>query len=60
MKISQTPVGTSFRIGWTRPSQRLNSPMTLTRCALGAQTAKWMPVMPSMIVRRLPNFSHAR
>jgi hypothetical protein len=34
--------------------------MTLTRCALGAQTAKWMPVTPSMIVRRLPNFSHAR
>ena len=33
------PVGPSERIGKSRPSQLLNSPTTLTRCALGAQTA---------------------
>jgi hypothetical protein len=39
MKSSQTPPGSSLLIGWTRPSQRLNSPMTLTPVAFGAQTA---------------------
>ena len=37
------PVGPSRRIGWTRPSQSLKSPTTLTRSALGAQTAKCTP-----------------
>ena len=30
---------------WTRPSQPLKSPMTLTRSAFGAQTAKCTPVV---------------
>ena len=60
MKISHTPDGTSLRIGCTRPSQRLKSPMTLTRCAFGAQTAKCTPVTPSIVTRWLPSFSHAR
>ena len=45
MKISQTPAGTSSRIACTRPSQPLKSPITLTRSALGAQTAKCTPVV---------------
>ena len=45
MKISQTPDGTSSRIGWTRPSQPLKSPITLTRSAFGAHTAKCTPVV---------------
>src|SRR6188508_1113415 len=36
MNNSHTPEGTRCRIGCTRPSQRLKSAMTLTRCALGA------------------------
>ena len=60
MKISQTPDGTSLRIGCTRPSQRLKSPMTLTRCALGAHTAKCTPVTPPTVITCEPSFSHAR
>ena len=44
MKISQTPDGMRRRMMCARPSQRLKSPMTLTRCAFGAQTAKCTPV----------------
>ena len=40
MKISQTPDAPRGRIGWRRPSHWLKSPMTLTRSALGAHTAK--------------------
>ena len=43
MKISQTPDGISRRMTCVRPSHRLKSPMTLTRCAFGAQTAKCTP-----------------
>ena len=39
------PPGASSRIGWTRPSHPLKSPMTLTRSALGAHTAKCTPVV---------------
>src|SRR5207237_807919 len=41
MKSSQTPLGVSRRIGCTRPSHPLKSPITLTRSAFGAHTAKW-------------------
>jgi len=34
------PLADEERIGWHRPSQSLKSPTTLTRRALGAQTAK--------------------
>ena len=44
-KISQTPAGASRRIGCTRPSQPLKSPITLTRSAFGAHTAKCTPVV---------------
>ena len=47
-KISHTPLEPSARIGCTRPSQPLKSPTTLTRWALGAQTAKWTPSAPPM------------
>ena len=50
-KISQTPDGTSSRIGCTRPSQPLKSPMTLTRSAFGAQTAKCTPVVVPTVMR---------
>ena len=43
MKSSQMPEEPRERMGWTRPSQRLKSPTTLTRRALGAQTAKCTP-----------------
>ena len=39
-EISHTPLEPSERIGCTRPSHSLKSPTTLTRMALGAQTAK--------------------
>ena len=45
MNSSQTPVGTSSRIGCTRPSHPLKSPTTLTRSAFGAHTAKCTPVV---------------
>jgi hypothetical protein len=38
-----------WRIGWRRPSQALKSPTTLTRRALGAQTAKAVPSVPSWL-----------
>ena len=61
MKISQTPDGTSRRIGCTRPSQPLKSPTTLTRWALGAHTAKCTPVdAADASGARAPSFSHAR
>ena len=44
MKISQMPFGISSRIACTRPSHPLKSPITLTRSALGAHTAKCTPV----------------
>src|SRR5919108_5548144 len=40
MNISHTPFGTRCRIACTRPSHALKSPMTLTRSAFGAETAK--------------------
>ena len=40
MKISQTPCGRAARIGWTRPSQPLKSPTTLTRSARSAPTRR--------------------
>ena len=48
---SHTPHSTRLRIGWRRPSQPLNSPITLTRWALGAQTAKAVPATPSIVAR---------
>ena len=46
------------RMGWRRPSQVLKSPMTLTRWASGAQTAKVVPSTPSMVRRCAPNRSN--
>ena len=60
MKISQTPAGTSSRIGCTRPSQPLKSPTTLTRSAFGAHTAKCTPVVDPTRMRCAPSFSNAR
>src|SRR5206468_7263169 len=40
MKISQTPLDPSDRIGCRRPSHALKSPTTLRRRAFGAHTAK--------------------
>ena len=45
MKISQTPVGAAAASACTRPSQPLKSPITLTRSAFGAHTAKCTPVV---------------
>ena len=41
---SQTPDWPSWRIGCSRPSQALNSPLTRTARADGAQTAKDVPL----------------
>ena len=57
MKISQTPAGTSSRIACTRPSQPLKSPITLTRSAFGAHTAKCTPVVEPIVIRCAPSFS---
>ena len=57
MKISQIPVAPTFRMGWRRPSQWLKFPVTLTRFALGAQTAKWTPRNPSCSRRWAPSLS---
>ena len=46
-KSSQTPLAPSERIWWTRPSQPLKSPTTLTERAFGAQTEKEVPATPS-------------
>ena len=46
MNSSHTPELPSVRIMWTRPSQRLKSPTTLTPRALGAHTANDTPRMP--------------
>ena len=43
MNSSQMPELPRWRIGCARPSQRLKSPITLTRSALGAHTAKTTP-----------------
>ena len=42
-------------MGCTRPSQRLKSPTTLTRSALGAHTAKRVPSTPSRRSTWLPS-----
>ena len=47
MNISQMPLPGCSRMTWRRPSQSLNSPITLTRDAFGAQTAKRTPSTPS-------------
>jgi hypothetical protein len=60
MNISQIPDGISRRIGLTRPSHRLKSPTTLTRCAFGAHTEKCTPVTPPMVMRCEPRRSQAR
>jgi hypothetical protein len=54
MNISHTPACWRSRIGWRRPSQLLKSPTTETRVALGAQTAKRTPAMPSMTIGCAP------
>ena len=56
-KISQTPLTPSDRIGCARPSQPLKSPTTLTRCALGAQTAKCTPAAPPIVIGCAPSLS---
>ena len=60
MKISQMPFGTSSRIGYTRPSHPLKSPMRLTRSAFGAHRAKCTPVVEPTATRCAPSFSNAR
>ncbi len=42
-------------MGCRRPSQLLKSPTTLTLVALGAQTAKFTPSMPSMLRNWAPS-----
>src|SRR5262245_37502320 len=59
-KISHTPLDPKERIGWQRPSQSLKSPTTLTRCALGAHTAKLVPATPSTARNCEPSFSYRR
>ena len=56
MNSSHTPEGISSRIGWTRPSHPLKSPMTLTRSALGAHTAKCTPVAAPRWIRCASSF----
>ncbi len=46
MNSSHTPDPPRERIGWTRPSQKFQSPTTRTARALGAQTANATPAMP--------------
>ena len=41
---SHTPELPSERIGWAQPAQPSKSPVTRTPCAVGAQTAKLVPV----------------
>ena len=41
---SQTPVLPSARIGCAQPTQPSKSPVTRTPCAVGAHTAKLVPV----------------
>ena len=57
IKISHIPAPWRSRMGWRRPSQLLKSPITETRLALGAQTAKDTPAMPSWTVGTAPNRS---
>ena len=57
MNSSQMPCAGCQRIGWTRPSQLLKLPTTLTRRALGAQTAKCTPRTPLTSAMCAPSFS---
>ena len=57
MKISQTPEEPSERMAWNRPSHWLKSPTTLTRWAVGAQTAKLAPGTPLIVRKWEPNLS---
>ena len=57
MKISHTPLGRRFLRTCTRPSHPLKSPMTLTRWADGAHTAKCTPRVPPRVVTCAPSFS---
>jgi hypothetical protein len=63
-KISQTPLLPSERMGWVQPAQPSKSPVTRTPCAVGAQTAKLVPVtVPfgvSYACRWAPRASHSR
>jgi hypothetical protein len=60
MNSSQMPFGTSRRIGWARPCHWLKSPTTLTRSALGAHTAKYVPVADPIFSACEPRRSKAR
>src|SRR6185295_17734165 len=55
----QTPLRPCEDIGLVRPSQRLNSPTTLTRAAFGAQQAKRTPRTPSRCSTWLPSMRYA-
>ena len=46
MNSSHTPDEPSERMGWTRPSQKFQSPTTRTAWALGAHTANDTPGQP--------------
>ena len=54
---SQTPEEEKRRMMWRRPSQVLKAPTTLTRRALGAQTANSTPGTPSRTQGWAPSFS---
>ena len=58
--VSQMPLTPRLRIGCEAGFQPLKSPMTLTCSALGAQTAKCTPALPSTSRRCAPSFSYAR
>ena len=61
MKPSQMPEPSQrAESGWRAASQPLKSPMTETEAALGAQTAKWVPSLPSMARGWAPSLSQSR
>ena len=60
MNSSQTPELPSALIGFRRPSQEFQSPTTRTALALGAQTAKAVPVTPWCVRGWAPSTSHSR
>jgi len=55
--ISQTPLSRAGSAGIAAGPRKLKSPTTLTYSAFGAQTAKWVPVDPSIVIGRAPSFS---
>ena len=56
-KSSQMPDGKRRRMGWRRASHALKSPITATRSALGAHTAKRTPCTPSTVTTLAPSAS---